>query len=788
MKKLAIIILSIVMIVACVAVVACETECTDHQWGEWEGEATCITGGELTRTCSVCHKQETRTVEVGEHKILAEDGSDVFCADVDFSVGAECSLCGELLVGEDLVGVIAHISPWPIKAVAATCTETGLTAGTKCLKCGNVLVAQEEVSALGHNVVAAPATVASCTENAYSAGTVCSRCGEYFSGHELLEEAWGHDFNHGNYFTYVECARNCGAYGVLTCKNTYETEFVYDFDATKKEEIDIIYNDIKAALSGASSVDNESFFALFEQYDDAVGYLQAQYQFGQILNDIEYSKETRAQYAEISEYYNTTVARYYTLFKEINESRYSEAFWAWAEFTEEDIAYVLDLANSYDPDNRNAADEIEQAYEELFIDKLKGSLSKATEAQLAELFSLYSQLVEANNNIATTAGYNNYMEYAYAEIYERDYGPDDVAEMRALVRDNIGPVLEKVSNAYDQWIANYKSNGWSNTTNQLFYSQFVNGAFWANPNKNLDNPEGLSMILNSRESVSDYFQFLSEGGETVNFYGELQSLFENGNYFLGANPNRTAYTWYVYSLKLPILLFTDDYRDAFTFIHEFGHYFQLAYNGRLSVPMDHDETQSQGNELLFLAWLKENMPKGISDGFEILETETLLNMLGSIIMGTAVDELEYLAYTGATEFNGKPLPTVTLADDTKVVDYATLFTSIMESYWEGITELFSTEYWAHVVFDSSAYYISYAMSALPCIELYAKAGNEGLAAARESYLRLFTFSSNDELVAEDSDGDLYVTATYQEILNWANLSGPFEASLYSTITNYFASR
>ena len=203
--------------------------------------------------------------------------------------------------------------------------------------------------------------------------------------------------------------------------------------------------------------------------------------------------------------------------------------------------------------------------------------------------------------------------------------------------------------------------------------------------------------------------------------------------------------------------------------------------------MDHDETQSQGNEMLFLAWLRAHMPEGMDEGFEILELEQLLNMLGSIVMSTAVDEFEYLIYTGATEFDGEAFPQV---KDSDVIDYNALYEAIVTSYWEDIATMYNTEYWMYVAFDNAAYYISYAMSALPCLELYAKAGTgaDGLEAARASYLKLFTFSSNDEFISEDRYGDKYVSATYEEILNWAELSGPFQQALYDTITNYFENR
>ena len=827
MKKFAIILLFAALIVASVALVACsvDQDTCDHQWGEWVDSvaATCTAEGEQTRTCSVCKKQETQTVDALGHQILDDTGVQKSCKGVNLSAGVNCSRCNELLTGNALVAVLDHkglhtdaaveatcADPGltegqscsdcgtvfveqevvealghrmlrTLKAVAPTCTETGLTEGKACLNCGSVTVEQEVVPALGHKEVAAAATDATCTEPAYSAGTVCDRCGTYLSGHVAGTPALGHDTDELNYFTYSECNR-CGMYVKAEGANPFETIFEYDFDDAKKEEIEIAYNTVKEAIDD-TTVSGEDFDDLFEIYDGYVGYIQAQYQFARIINDISYSATTRAELAAIGEYYNLTIFRYYTLFKEIYESEKSAYF--FQDWSSVEIEYVLGLADSYDLDNRNAVDEILDAYEDLL-----GSW-KDTKANQLKLFDLYSQLVEANNKIATTAGYDNYMEYAYERVYGRDYTPSDVAAMRAYVKEYIGPLLADVADAYKAWSDSYSARGgWSSRAAQLYYSQFGGAWMWRNPNDYLSDAERLSMVLNSRNSIADYFTFLSDGDVSVDFYGALENLFESGTFFLGANTNITAYTWYVYSTGTPILVFggDDSYQDAFTFIHEFGHYYQFVHNGLLGVPMDHDETQSQGNEMLFLAWLAANMPNGVEEGFEIMELEQLVNMLGSIVLSTAVDEFEYLVYTGATTFNGQPIATVELSDGTEVIDYATLYELILQSYWDEIGDWFNTSYWMYVTFDNAAYYISYAMSALPCIELYAKAGNDGLDAARASYLKLFTFSSNDAFMAQDEFNDWYVTATYEQILNWAGLNGPFQENLYRSIQTFFASR
>ena len=766
MKKIAILLLSIVLVVTCIAVVACNKD------------------DNTTNTC--------------EHKILDILGNQKSCNVVDLNSTIPCSVCGESLTGKELAFAVEHRIPSTLKKVNPTCTESGLTEGSKCLSCNTVLVEQVVIEALGHDMVNVAASAATCTQPAYTAGTKCSRCGEYFSGHEEVGVALGHDFSNGNYFTYSLCANGCGLFGTKDCKNTYESDFVYDFDEQTKSQIEELYSEIVAAVE-SSSEDVDEFISMFAQYDFCVSYIQAQYQFAQIANDIEYSSQTRADYKFISEYYNTTIQRYYKLFQQIDaNNKYKDAFWAWAEVTsEEEKAEILSWADSYDSEGKSDADEILNQYEEL-MEELDWNLKNANDDQRLELYELYSQLVEVNNSIATTAEFNNYLEYAYANIYDREYSPDEVVAMRNYVRQYIGPLLEQVMDEYLAWEKAYtKRGGWTTRANQLYYSQFVGSWMWGNPANYLGDADRTGMIVNSRDSIANYFNFLNaqSGTKQVNFYKALSDLFENGNYFLGTNPTRTAYTWYIYSLKLPMLLFTEDYMDAFTFVHEFGHYYQFVYNDRLSLSMDHDETQSQGNEMLFLAWLKDKLPAGLEEGFEIMELEQLLNMLGTIVMSTAVDEFEYLVYTNATTFNGQEIAKVS---DTDIIDYGALYTAIMQSYWSDIDEYYNVNYWASVVFDRAGYYISYAMSALPSLEIYAKAGNEGLAAARDSYLKLFTFADNENFVQTDvyeyDDGSVYVDrylkdgVTYQNILNWAGLSGPFQEELYKSVAELFANR
>ena len=161
----------------------------------------------------------------------------------------------------------------------------------------------------------------------------------------------------------------------------------------------------------------------------------------------------------------------------------------------------------------------------------------------------------------------------------------------------------------------------------------------------------------------------------------------------------------------------------------------------------------------------------------MLEYNQLLNMLGSILQGSMVDEFEQAVYANSYDADG-------YRDGISADKYDELFNTIIASYDESFVEDYSY-YWLQVAFDSPAYYVSYAMSALPCVELFTIAQTEGVDYAREAYFGLFTFANNTKFVEVDSDGYKTVTATYAEILHDCGLSSPLTEELYQTIANYF---
>lgn len=570
-----------------------------------------------------------------------------------------------------------------------------------------------------------------------------------------------HDFG-DNYFVYVKCSvEGCEVYGRNQASQKYFSLSDYTLDKQMKT-IDSHYNQLVANINSGN--DTKQFDILYNQYDEDVDFVVEQSDLAYLLSDVYPSFIDR--YYDAAEYYDVTVARYYGLYELIYNSKYRSYF--YDDWSSDEIQEARELAKSY---NDGSADQSElrkiiEDYNDL-LDTI-GDYGPS-DAQYTKLNGLYKRLVTAYNAVASSAGYSgnsNYMDYAYENVYYREYAPSDVAQMRSYVKSVIAPIFAQVAEEYYDFY--YRSRKYfSNTANANFYEGLINLSIVDTVSSSISNFNTAKDTVNY---IGDYFKYLNEVNG-IDFFGEVNKLYRNGNYFTGTGDG--AYTG-VFAGTAATYFQSNGYDDAFTFVHEFGHYYDFVVNSNVTTSMDHSETQSQGDEMLFLAWLSQNKPSGITNGYTAVELEQLFNFLSTIVVATAVDEFEQAAYAGS--YNGK-----------SITDYNNTFKSILSTY-SGADEYINTDYWFYVVFENAGYYISYAMSALPALEIFAKAGSMGLNAARDSYIKLFTYTNNSAFLGTDSYGNTVVTATYQEILNYCGLHSAFQSDLYTTIRNYFNSR
>lgn len=559
-----------------------------------------------------------------------------------------------------------------------------------------------------------------------------------------------HNFGDEYLMWDAECLDDgCTVLGRNPSTNQAKQKFVYNFNADKKSEVDNAYDALLANIAGGNDFD--AFQNLYEQYDAKINYVVEQYQISYVF----YCTYDDAQYEEkynfATEVYNENVSRYYKLFRDVYNSAYKDAFFdGWST---EDINYALAQADSY---GNSQYTEIKNKIDSLVLEYNNLMDSMAPTSEIAEK---YADLVNLNNDLAEIAGYDNYMDYAYGNIYGRAYTPADVSTMRNYVKRYIAPKLDELAAFFETF------RGFSNLKSQNYYLSIATESVFS-PNESSKTYVNL---------MGKYFKEMTQTGndKVIDFYDVANDIFKNGNYYLGQHDG--AYTYWINAQQTSILYFSNQkdggyytYQNTFTFVHEFGHYFNGYYNGALELSMDHDETQSQGDEMMFLAWLGNNIPLGCGEGYEALAKEKLANMLSTICIATAVDEFEQAAYTGT--YNGQTV---------KASNYHSVFSQILATY--GKTMSANVDYWTYVVFEQPAYYVSYAMSALPCVELYTIACNN-FNTAKQTYFKLFTFSDDETCVSPDGE----VLKNYSEILKYCGLNNPFEEQLYTTIYNDLA--
>ena len=154
-------------------------------------EATCTTDGHYDSVvyCSVCNEELSRTqvtLQKLGHDLVHHEGKVATCTEKGWNEYDTCSRCDYSTYLEIAAKGHAEVVD---NAVEPTCTETGLTAGKHCSVCGEVLVAQNVVAALDHDMGEWQQTKAPDCAEVGEERRDCSRC-DHFETRELA--ALGH--------------------------------------------------------------------------------------------------------------------------------------------------------------------------------------------------------------------------------------------------------------------------------------------------------------------------------------------------------------------------------------------------------------------------------------------------------------------------------------------------------------------------------------------------------------------------------------------------------------------
>ncbi|MBR2633948.1 MAG: hypothetical protein IKD31_00020 [Clostridia bacterium] len=414
------------------------------------------------------------------------------------------------------------------------------------------------------------------------------------------------------------------------------------------------------------------------------GYLMAQLAYYADMEDP--SAEEHFRFAEES--YTRGQAEWMRVLKKLYESELFAKKIVFQNWSAGDLA-ELESSDGEVGELNQAQNELLHRYFDLEWD------ASAWSEEVAEL---YLEFVSNANRIAALYGYENYYEYASREIYLRDYDAEERKQFRQSVLRKLLPYYARVAQSYRLALSNLSEEE-AALLNVL-----------------TEDP-----CLPENEYLNGYLESYSGEMNTA-----MNALFDREALFCAEKESayEIAYSEYSDYLQQPFVFLGYGYQQILTLIHELGHY--TAYTHYLSgaLPYDLGEVHSQGNEWLFLDYLEERIEnEAVYEAFLLYR---LQNGLLTVVMSTVVDEFEERVYTAA---EGGATP---------------MLRNILSDVWEGVEaesgiRLHRSDFDAYVqqvTMESPVYYLSYAVSEIAAMSLYAEAQTNGYEAAQAIYTEL----------------------------------------------------
>lgn len=437
-----------------------------------------------------------------------------------------------------------------------------------------------------------------------------------------------------------------------------------------------------------------------------------------VLADLRYSadptdEEAREERLYCDKLYEELSGEYWNAMHAMAESRHSRLLESgYAQ-------WQIDWFESYD-DSRDPDGAVLERDSELQLEYY--SLIAAEYPDYEAIGENYVELVELRRELARDYGWDSYAEYAYAGLYGRDYTPSDSEALWDYVRQYFVPLVEEYAVPVGERSA------------ELYWSEEIDCSEEA--------------LFAAMELVLPRIS-----GELFEAYEYMRRY---GLYDIAYSESKmaTGYTIVLYWYNQPFIFNCPygsyyDYSDLF---HEFGHFASYFYSPSNLIfgNSDNDlaELQSQGLEVLATLFYDELF--GPENG-DAIRADVLMSIVYSVVDGALYDEFQRRV------FEEEALTPERVNE---------IYASLREEYGYSPAEGAETE-WMLVEhnFSRPFYYISYGVSALAALELYALAQTD-FAAAADKYLTV-----------EAMDPEIYYLS---DALQTASLSSPFEEESFKT--------
>ena len=469
----------------------------------------------------------------------------------------------------------------------------------------------------------------------------------------------------------------------------------------------------------------------------------------QALNEIRYYRDVNnEEYAsidtELQQIYRDVVEQFLQVVRDVLGTEYRESFGAhigdeemvedyldYEDMTEE-LQALLDEENALEQqyDQASMAEytvtvkgqkwteaSYNEAIEELTWREMLAISTALDRAKNEAICPIFLDLVKNRNARAQIYGYDNYAEYAYTDLYNRDYTIEEIKSVYAAVKEYIVPVLSEV-----------EERVYAGNLNDLLYMDYLTEDY---------------VIEVVGRHMGDIDPALAE---------VYQYMVDHHLYDIDYDPNKmnVGYTTTLYEYQEPFIFNTPDYSyyDLETMIHEFGHYNEAFHAGTTLITdvtnMDVAEIHSQGLELLYLEYADDVYGEGLGDTARQM---VLYQMLYSVIDGCLYDEFQNAVFAADHDMTEE--------------EVNQLFRRLSEEYGYVYYDTEDAAYdWVDVphTFSSPMYYVSYGTSALAALDIWTIA-QEDRQAGIDKYMELTTYG---------------LTTTYCELLEKCGLKSIFE--------------
>ncbi|PHR47078.1 MAG: oligoendopeptidase F [Fluviicola sp.] len=403
--------------------------------------------------------------------------------------------------------------------------------------------------------------------------------------------------------------------------------------------------------------------------------------------------------------------------KEFNDEAYKILFrsvdTAIKLFREENIPLEAEMAEkSQEFSAISGAQSIEHEGKQITMQKAATLLKENDEALRKSIFEkmaerraqdvdtldkLFSELIHLRHKIATNAGFDNYRDYKFESLGRFDYTKEDCFEFHKSIKEEIVPLVKKISEKQAQDLGKDKLKPWD-------------GEVDPKGRKPLKPFETGEELLEKTVTIFNKIDpFFGDCLSTMDDLGHLDLESKDGK-----SPG--GYNYPLYEIGVPFIFMNavGSHRDLITMIHEGGHAIHsflnrdLELTGFQNLPSEVAELSSMSMELLTMDYWQdfyddeEDLKRA-----KIEQLETILKILPWV---ATIDAFQHWIYENPNHTipERKAQWTKILSDfGTGVTDWSS-YESVRENTWQRQLHLFEVPF----------YYIEYGMAQLGALAVW----------------------------------------------------------------------